>query len=96
MSSAANSMLVRTRHQLRFRNRWTASVPIGKRSVHSAHGTVSMQEAAALGDFVQAAGSAAAGVLPGALGDIMLTLAGDAGDLVDLQPSVVGLVRLGV
>jgi hypothetical protein len=55
-----------------------------------------MQEASALGDIVEAAGSAAAGLLPGALGDIMRTLAGDAGELVNLQPTTVGLVRLGV
>jgi hypothetical protein len=95
MLSAAKSMPVGIYHQLQLPC-WTASVPSGKRRQHSAHRTVRMQETSALGDVVEAAGSVVAGVLPGALGDIMRTLAGDAGDLVNLQPSTIGILRLGV
>ena len=55
-----------------------------------------MVETAALGDFVEAVGCATASVLPGVLGDVVRTLAGGAGSLVDLEPSAPGLVRLGV
>lgn len=55
-----------------------------------------MVETAALGDFVEAVGGVAASVLPGVLGDVVRTLAGDAGSLVDLEPSTASLVRLGV
>lgn len=86
-------MSVRTHHKcLPY---WTPRVP-GKRGAHSVGRTASMVETAALGDIVSAAGGVAASLMPGVLGDIVRTLTGDARDLVELNPSFIGLVRLGV
>jgi hypothetical protein len=74
---------------------WAPSI-LTKRRANSAAQKLPMVETAALGDIVEAAGGAAASVLPGVLADVVRTLSVDAGDLVNLQPSVVGLVRLGV
>lgn len=93
MMSVASSAVPSIAHQKVRLGNWTCP---NKRSTRPAARTVPSVKTSALGNVVQTAGDAAAGLLPVVFGDVVRTLAGDAGALVDLEPSFAGLVRLGV